>query len=371
MGISIFGTGNAIVDENAKLNISGNIIPQMWYRTIVRDSGKPNLTAIIILADIVYWYKPTEIRDENTGQVVAVKKKFKSDLLQRSYQQISEQFGISKKEATNAVIFLEKLGVIKRVFRTITINGLVINNVLYLELLVSRLKELTYPEMNSGYPISFDGERGKLEKEVTGSSESKSTEMPSVEGRAIPFERERVSPSEETPINQKKREYATLNDTAVSMEKQTNTEIIPESSTKTIPGITTKIKRSVYNNPILSYQSAEKEFKEQIDYDAIWIDRPYDRKILNEIVAICVDVMTSRAETIRINREDRPVPVVQSVYKKLDKYSVEYVMNSMRECSSKANNIRAVLMTALYNATMTSSSYISNLFAYHEALPQT
>lgn len=122
MNGGIYSTGNEIVDENAKLNISGNIIPQVWYRTIIRESGKPNLTAIIILADIVYWYKPTEIRDEGTGQVIGVRKKFKSDLLQRSYQQISEQFGISKKEATNAVVFLEKLGVVKRVFRTISMN---------------------------------------------------------------------------------------------------------------------------------------------------------------------------------------------------------------------------------------------------------
>ena len=52
MGGSIYSTGNVIVDEYAKLSITGNIIPQMWYRTIVRDSGKPNLTAIVILADI-------------------------------------------------------------------------------------------------------------------------------------------------------------------------------------------------------------------------------------------------------------------------------------------------------------------------------
>lgn len=57
MNGGIYSTGNEIVDENAKLNISGNIIPQVWYRTIIRESGKPNLTAIIILADIVYWYK--------------------------------------------------------------------------------------------------------------------------------------------------------------------------------------------------------------------------------------------------------------------------------------------------------------------------
>lgn len=158
MNGGIYSTGNEIVDENAKLNISGNIIPQVWYRTIIRESGKPNLTAIIILADIVYWYKPTEIRDEGTGQVIGVRKKFKSDLLQRSYQQISEQFGISKKEATNAVVFLEKLGVVKRVFRTISMNGIVVNNVLYLELIVDRLKELTYPEETGADTVSFEKE---------------------------------------------------------------------------------------------------------------------------------------------------------------------------------------------------------------------
>ena len=92
-----YSTGNRIVDEVGRINISGNIIPMVWFQAIRYPNGKPNVNAIIILADIVYWYKPTEIRDEGTGQVIGVRKKFKSDLLQRSYQQISEQFGISKK----------------------------------------------------------------------------------------------------------------------------------------------------------------------------------------------------------------------------------------------------------------------------------
>ena len=313
----IYSTGNAIVDENAKLNISGNVIPQMWYRTIVRESGKPNLTAIIILADIVYWYKPTELRDESSGQVVAVKKKFKADLLQRSYQQISEQFGISKKEATNAIIFLEKLGVVKRVFRTVNINGLVVNNVLYLELIVQKLRQLTYPQDGHNCPLSFERERGDTKR-----------------------------------------------------EGGTNTEITQETTTETSPEITTEINVKEYTNPIISYQAAEKLFKLQIDYDAIWMDRPYDRKLLNEIVAIAVDVLTSKARTVRINREDKPTPVVQGIYKKIEKSAVEFVMDSIQNCGSKANNIRAVIMTSLYNAVMTTTSYFTNLYAYHSANPQ-
>jgi len=73
---SAYSTGNRIVDESATLNITGNVIPHIWYKTIVKESGKPYLTAIVILADIVYWYKPAEVRDERTGQIVAFKKRF-------------------------------------------------------------------------------------------------------------------------------------------------------------------------------------------------------------------------------------------------------------------------------------------------------
>lgn len=359
MGNSIYSTGNAIVDENAKLNITGNIIPQAWYRTVIRDSGKPNLTAIVILADICYWYKPTELRDESTGQVTAVKKKFKSDLLQRSYQQISEQFGISKKEATNAIIFLEKLGVIKRLFRTVTINGLVVNNVLYLELIVSKLREITYPGDKTENPLPIERDREKAEKQETSAEYDENGQVSTLNEGAVSFERGRVSLSEGTPASPESREESPIEERHYSSAVETNTEI------------TTQIINRDYTNPIISYQATELMFKHQIDYDAIWIDRPHERDQLNEIVAIAVDVLTSGAKTIRINREDRPVEIVQSVYRKLQKGSVELVMDSIRKCKSKATNIRAVIMTALYNATMTSNSYYNNLFAYNEGIPQT
>ena len=60
-------SGNNIVDTMAEISITGNIIPQEWYKHIVRKNGKPHLLAITILGDIVYWYRPTEVRDEVTG----------------------------------------------------------------------------------------------------------------------------------------------------------------------------------------------------------------------------------------------------------------------------------------------------------------
>ena len=104
-------TGNETVDRLSRMNITGNIIPAAWYRTIRKPTGKPYLNAIVILSDIVYWYRAAEVRDEGSGQLLGYRKRFKADLLQRSYQQMADQFGITKRDATNAVVELERLGV--------------------------------------------------------------------------------------------------------------------------------------------------------------------------------------------------------------------------------------------------------------------
>ena len=67
-------SGNGIVDAMGSINITGNIIPAVWYRTITKENGKPYLLAIVILADIVYWYRPSEVRDQGTGHILGWKK---------------------------------------------------------------------------------------------------------------------------------------------------------------------------------------------------------------------------------------------------------------------------------------------------------
>ena len=141
-------TGVPACDAIREMALTGNVIPQIWYRIFVKrdlKKPKPHLLAINILADIVYWYRPREIRDEGTGQVIGYQKKFRDDLLQRSYAQIAEQFGCSAGQAKDAVVFLEQMGVVQREFRTLASNGMVYANVLYLALNVERLKELTFP----------------------------------------------------------------------------------------------------------------------------------------------------------------------------------------------------------------------------------
>ena len=144
--MNAYTTGNAIVDAMGELRISGNVIAETWYKTIVKESGKPNLRAILFLSDIVYWYRPKEERDEATGDLMGYSKKFRADLLQRSYKELAEHFGCSKGEAQATIADLERLGVVKRVFRTEVRNGVRSNNIMYLALDVDVLRKLTYPQ---------------------------------------------------------------------------------------------------------------------------------------------------------------------------------------------------------------------------------
>ncbi|SFQ35727.1 hypothetical protein SAMN02910358_01734 [Lachnospiraceae bacterium XBB1006] len=141
-------TGNPIVDEIGKMNFSGNIIPESWYRTIKKPTGKADINAIIILADIVYWYRPSEHRSETSNAVTYTKKFHDECYLQRSYEQLGTKFGLTKRQVTDAVVRLEKLGLIKRHLRTVKTAVGACPNVLYLELCPEVLRKFTYPETN-------------------------------------------------------------------------------------------------------------------------------------------------------------------------------------------------------------------------------
>ncbi len=133
----------AAVAEMANIPITGNIVPPIWFKTITFENGKPDTNSILILSDIAYWYRPAILRDERTGSIIGQKKKFAEDMLRRSYSDLEEQFGLSKKQCRDSLIRLENLGVIRRVLRNINTSTGMRNNILYIDLVPSVLQKLT------------------------------------------------------------------------------------------------------------------------------------------------------------------------------------------------------------------------------------
>lgn len=99
--------------------------------------------------------------------------------------------------------------------------------------------------------------------------------------------------------------------------------------------------------------------RDSLEIDILSKDRRYDLDRINEIVEIILDAVCSTSPTIRINGEDMPQPVVKSRFLKLDSGHIDYVLQAMNDCPSDIRNIRAYLLTALYNASLTIDNYYS------------
>src|SRR5688572_6230681 len=98
------------------MNFEGNVnvIPHSWYSSIKFPNGKVDLISITILSEILYWYKPTYTRDEVSGKLLQVDKKFQGDSLQKSKTALADQFGLTERQVKESLQRLEEMGLIKR-----------------------------------------------------------------------------------------------------------------------------------------------------------------------------------------------------------------------------------------------------------------
>lgn len=140
------------VEAISRLHIEGNVIPHTWFQHIRTPAGHPDVLAIMILSDVVYWYRWRELRDEATGAVVGYARRFKGDRLQRSYDALAQQYGFTKRQVQDAVYRLVDAGLLARDLRTIiTDNGVKLGNVLYLAPIADAIAAITY---HADHPLS-------------------------------------------------------------------------------------------------------------------------------------------------------------------------------------------------------------------------
>ena len=149
-------TRTGTVKEISRLSFQGNIISHNWYKNIVLPNGKPDLAAIVILGDVVYWYKETIIRDEDTNEITERRNKFAADKLQKTYAAYADYFGLSNRQVKEAIDRLVGLGILTREFRNIrTKSGLTLSNVMYLEPVPAALHKIeneTYLQLDTPHP---------------------------------------------------------------------------------------------------------------------------------------------------------------------------------------------------------------------------
>ena len=101
--------------------------------------------------------------------------------------------------------------------------------------------------------------------------------------------------------------------------------------------------------------------KENISYDYLLEDLPYDHDRLEEMLELIVETVCSTKKYIRVAGTDYPAEVVRARMLKLDMEHIKFVFDCLKENTTKIRNIKQYLLTTLYNAPTTIGNYYSAL----------
>lgn len=94
--------------------------------------------------------------------------------------------------------------------------------------------------------------------------------------------------------------------------------------------------------------------KENVSYEHhMKYDKYGQRELYDELFEVICEVVCVKRQTIRVSGEEYPYELVKSRFLKLNSSHLEYVIGCMKETTTKITNIKAYMVTALYNAPIT------------------
>ena len=155
------------------------------------------------------------------------------------------------------------------------------------------------------------------------------------------------SQSNNTDIN--KTEYSETDDNYTDLNE---TDISKTDAIQSNP-IWLKEKGQPDGMDVMEKMGAYRELiRENIDYQY------HAGEDVDELVELMVEVMMMPDDgTLRIAGVDKPVSLVKNRFMKLNFTHIEYVLFCLHRNTSKVGNIKAYLLTTLYNASLTISNF--------------
>ena len=123
------------------------------------------------------------------------------------------------------------------------------------------------------------------------------------------------------------------------------------------------------NRKEAAYQIYRDLILENIEYDTLTQNPRIDREQLDEIVDILLETVCTSRKSIRVAGDDYPAELVKAKFLKLDSHHIEFVMDCLRDNTTKVRNIKQYLRAMLFNAPSTINSYYASLVAHDMAQP--
>ena len=107
------------------------------------------------------------------------------------------------------------------------------------------------------------------------------------------------------------------------------------------------------------------EIRDRIEYDFLSAD--VDKRILDELVEIMVEVDMNRSPSIRIGRDkEYSTEYVQDIFARIERVHIEKVLEGISKNTTRVWNTKAYLMAALFNSVSTIDSHYTMLVHHDE-----
>lgn len=259
---------------------------------------------------------------------------------------IMEDLGCSKPTCIKIIKELDSdsgIGLIEKVRR-----GLGKPDIIYVKNFstIAEAQEEKKPE-NADKPTEVKNLYFKKEKNFT--SASKETELHEVKKTDFKKKKNFTSGSKEIEPQEVKEfapNYTNYNQTNYNQTEVSYTNPINQSATE-------KSQDDVIG-VMDDAQSYINLIKENIDYDHHMKYDDYGKcELYDELFQVICEVVCVNHKSVRIAGEDYPYELVKSRFLKLNGSHLEYVIGCMQNTTTKITNIKAYMITALYNAPST------------------
>ena len=103
--------------------------------------------------------------------------------------------------------------------------------------------------------------------------------------------------------------------------------------------------------------SLKERVRNQIEYDALCTQ--YAAEDVDALVELIAEIQSSTADAVRLGKEQIPIEIIKERFRQLTQMHVAYILDSLRTTTTQINNIKAYLLTALYNAPTTMGFFYS------------
>ena len=156
-----------------------------------------------------------------------------------------------------------------------------------------------------------------------------------------------------------------------SITDLSNTDSVPILSSKPFPFDGNAAEPTERNGKEAATESAIEIYREiikdNIDYDVLKQSNRLDGDRIDEIVDLILETVCTARKTLRIAGDDYPAELVKSKFLKLDHSHIEFVLDCMKQNTSKIRNIKQYLRAVLFNAPSTIDNYYTALVAHDMA----